>query len=212
MIKNFLTLLLYGIYVISFGQNSDITLKMSEDNNLNNHDLWDILEIEGVQFQKAIFSGNNLKGKTFHLRVKQIWDGKIVSDSTIMNSADFPMEDLRKIEDSVFEIKAISKLTSDGKLKMNFVFPRFITPAKFKIYKPQEDSYRLRNLVAESNLEIDYNKPIILFAHILPYDIGNGMFSYCEVGSNGKDIEKWGEKFGIKHYLIFELEFKTLSR
>ncbi|HXJ99248.1 MAG TPA: hypothetical protein VNJ50_10395 [Gelidibacter sp.] len=208
MIKNFLTLLVFGISVLSFGQKPDTTLKMSEDHNLNNHDLWDILGIEGVQFQKAIFSGNNLKGRTFHLKVKQIWDGKIVSDSTIINSADFPLEYLRKIEDSIFEIKAISKLTSDSKLKMHFVFPRFTSNSKFEIYKPEENSYSLRNLASESNLEIEYNKPIVLFAHILPYDMGNGTMSYCEVGSNGKDIEKWGEKFGIKHYLIFELEFK----
>ncbi len=208
MRKNILTLLLFGISIVSFGQNSSTDLKMSPDYNLNNSDLRDIIGIEGIQFQKAIFSGDSLKGKTFHLKVKEIWDGEIVNDSTIMNSADFPLDYLRKIDDSIFEIKAISKLTSDSKLKINFVFPGFTSHTKFKIHKPQENSYRLRNLISESDLQIGYNKPFILFAHILPFELGNGMASYCEVGQNGKDIDKWGKKYGIKHYLVFELEFK----
>ncbi len=35
----------------------------------------------------------------------------------------------------------------------------------------------------------------------------NGSKSWCDVGKDGKDIEKWGEKFNIKHYLIFEMRF-----
>jgi hypothetical protein len=57
-------------------------------------------------------------------------------------------------------------------------------------------------------LDIGYKEKFYLLAYILPYDVGNGFKSYCEVGANGKDIEKWGEKFGVKHYLIFEMQIE----
>ncbi len=207
MRRNFLALLIFGISIVSFGQNSDTDLKMSTDYTLNNDDLWRVLSFEGIQFQKAIFTGSNLKNKSFHLKVKEIWDGEIVSDSTIANSATLPFEQFKKINDTIFEIKVVSKLTSDNKLKMDFNFPRFSVPREFKAHKTV-DSYSLRNLVSESKLEIDYNKPFVLFAYILPYHRDDNSASYCDVGSSGKDIENWGKKFGIKHYLIFELEFK----
>lgn len=45
-------------------------------------------------------------------------------------------------------------------------------------------------------------------AMILPYKRKDGSKSWCEVGSNGKDIEKWGKKYRVKHYLLFEMKFE----
>jgi len=207
MKKRIILLLILGISITIFGQNSESKLKMTTNYSIENKDLWNILSFEGIQFKKAIFKDTNLKDKSFHLKVKEIWDGEIVSDSTIINSANFPYEQFKKINDTIFEIKVVSKLTPENKLKMNFIFPRFTVPREFKAYKTK-DSYSLRNLVSESKLEIGYNKPFVLFAYILPYHIDDNTASYCDVGNSGKDIENWGKKFGIKHYLIFELEFK----
>jgi len=66
----------------------------------------------------------------------------------------------------------------------------------------------LRNLADESNLKIDYDKEFYLLAYILPYEREDGSKSWCEVGTSGKDVENWGKKFGIKHYLLFEMKFK----
>jgi hypothetical protein len=42
----------------------------------------------------------------------------------------------------------------------------------------------------------------------LPYKREEGSRSWCDVGISGDDIEKWGEKFGVKHYFIFEMKFE----
>jgi len=72
----------------------------------------------------------------------------------------------------------------------------------------ESDEYSLRNLADESNLQIGYNEEFYLLAYILPYKREDGSKSWCDVGTSGDDIEKWGEKFGIKHYLLFEMKFE----
>lgn len=85
-----------------------------------------------------------------------------------------------------------------------FNFPRFSTSREFTTIST-EDDYSLRNLVEESKLPIQYNESFYLLAYILPYDMGNGFKSYCEVGQNGNQPEEWGAKFGIPHYWLFEM-------
>jgi hypothetical protein len=56
-------------------------------------------------------------------------------------------------------------------------------------------------------MTIGYNKKFYLLTYILPYERQDGSKSWCDVGADGMDIENWGQKFGIKHYLIFEMKF-----
>ena len=43
----------------------------------------DLLRFEGIDYMKLKFSGDHLKGKSYRLSVKEIWDGKIVSDTPL---------------------------------------------------------------------------------------------------------------------------------
>lgn len=102
-------------------------------------------------------------------------------------------------------MRILAKHTNDNKLKMKFKFPRFSTSKEFKAI--DSDYYSLRNIADESDLEIKYNEKFYLLAYILPYEREDGSKSWCEFGSAGKDLENWGKKFGIKHYLLFEMKF-----
>jgi len=204
--KYLLILLLIGSTILSVGQSTNNGLKMTTNYDLTNSDLWNILNFEGIQFSKAIFTGDELRNKSFHLRSKEVWDGEVVSDSTIMDSKTFPFEELRNINDTIFEVSVISELSTENMLKMQFNFPKFLISREFKAHETKF-IYRLRNIVSESNMEINYNKPFVLFACILPYEREDNTASYCDVGTSGHDIENWGKKFGIKHYILFEMEF-----
>jgi len=207
MKKRFLVIVLIGIISFSFGQDSELGLRMTTSNDLTNADLWQILRSEGIQFQKAVFTGDQLKNKSFRLKAKEIWDGKIVADSTIMDSGASPYEQFRNINDTIFEIKVVAKLTSENKIKASFNSSMFSTRKEFMAHKSKYQ-YSLRNIVSESKMEIDYNKPFVLFAYILPYEREDNTASYCDIGTSGSDIENWGQKFGIKHYILFEMEFR----
>jgi hypothetical protein len=185
---------------------SDSGLRMETEYASDIEEVSDILSFEGIDYMKLKFSGEQLKGKSYRLSVKEIWDGKIVSDTIIINSKTIGYKEFETLSDTLFKMKVISKRTNDNQLKMTFKFPRFSITKKYDAI--DSDHYSLRNLVDESNLEIGYDKSFYLLAYILPYEREDGSLSWCDVGTSGKDIENWGEKFGIKHYLLFEMKFE----
>ena len=205
MKKNSLTLVFLILTNLIFGQTTT-SLKMVSNYASDNPEIYDILEFEGIDYYKIKFIGDSLKDKRYQLSVKEIWDGKVVSDSIIVSSRNFPFKEIQTINDSILSITVVAKPTGDEKLKMSFKFPRLLIERTFKALNSKE--YRLRNIVEESKLEIGYDKSFYFLAYILPYEKENGMKSWCEVGVNGIDIENWGEKFGIKHYLVFEMKFE----
>jgi len=204
--KNILAIGLILISSIAFSQiENKGEIKMISDYSLDNSEIRDILQFEGIEYLKLSFIGKDLANKSYHLTVKEIWNGEIKSDSTIMNSAKIGVEQFEKINDTVFNLKIISKLTTENKLKMTFKFPRFSTHREFDAIKSNE--YSLRNVAEASGTNIKYNEKFYLLAYILPYEQGEYKY-YCAVESSGKDIENWGKEFGIKHYLVFEMIFE----
>ena len=206
MRNKILILLCLLLTTISFAQETDTGLQMVSEYSSTNAEIRDILQFEGIEYLKLKFMGKELKDKSYHLTVKEIWDGKIVRDTTVFNSKTIGIEQFEKVNDTVLRLKVISKLTHKNKLRMTFRFPRFGITKEYDAI--DTDEYSLRNIAEESKLDIGYGKKFYLLAYILPYQREDGSKSWCEVGTSGKEIEKWGEKFGIKHYLLFEMEFE----
>ncbi len=204
--KNLFILVFLILTNLSFGQDSNDGLKMISDYSSDNPEIRDILQFEGIEYLKLKFIGQDLKDKSYHLTVKEIWDGKIVRDTTVFNSKTIGIEQFETVNDTVLNLKIISKLTHKNKLRMTFRFPRFGITKEYDAI--ETDEYSLRNIAEESKMEIGYDEKFYLLAYILPYEREDGSKSWCEVGTSGKEIEKWGEKFGIKHYLLFEMKFE----
>lgn len=181
-------------------------LNMVSTYGSTNQDMLDLMRFEKIDYYKVKFAGNELKNKTYKITVKEIWDGKIKSDTLVFNSKEMAAIGMDKVNDTTLNLKVISKLTPKNKLKVSFVFPRFSTTKEYDAI--ESDDYSLRNLANESKLPIGYGEKFYFMAMILPYQRPDGSKSWCEVGSSGKDIENWGKKFGVKHYLLFEMKFE----
>ncbi|MEZ4796043.1 MAG: hypothetical protein R2785_02630 [Flavobacteriaceae bacterium] len=204
-------LFLFAVAVISFSsltaqQFLEQDLKMISDVSSDNREVRDIMDFQGIEYHKIKFTGKELPNKSYHITVKEIWNGKVVSDTTVFNSAKIGIEQFEKVNDTVLSFRVVSQLTHENKLKMSFIFPRFRVTKAYDAL--DTDMYSLRNVAQESGLEIGYDKKFYLLAYILPYKREDGSSSWCEVGTSGKDIENWGEKFGIEHYLLFEMKFE----
>ncbi|WP_282043055.1 hypothetical protein [Winogradskyella flava] len=181
-------------------------LKMETDYSSDDQEIRDILSFEGIDYMKLNFEGKDLKGKAYKLTVKEIWDGKITSESVVFDSKNLGIKEFETLSEPEMKFRLISKHTSDNKLKMTFKFSRFSISKEYDATESNE--YSLRNIAHESGLELKYDEEFYLFAYILPYEREDGSKSWCEVGTAGDDVEKWGEKFGIKHYLLFEMKFE----
>ncbi|SHG46153.1 hypothetical protein [Winogradskyella jejuensis] len=180
-------------------------LKMTTDYSSDNYELSDILDFEGIDYMKINFEGEELKGKAYKITVKEIWNGKVKSESVVVDSKNLGVPQFATLKKGELKMRILAKHV-DNKLQMKFKFPRFSTNKEFKATKSKD--YSLRNIADESNLDIQYNEPFYLLAYILPYEREDGSKSWCEVGTAGKDLENWGSKFGIKHYLLFEMTFE----
>ena len=206
MKKSILLLTCLILTNLSFGQKNNNNLKMISDYSSDNPEIRDILQFEGIEYLKLKFIGKELKNKSYHLTVKEIWNRKIVRDTTVFNSKTIGVKQFEKVNDTTLTLKVISKLTHKNKLKMTFRFPRFGITKEYDAIDTKD--YSLRNIAEESQMEIGYDKKFNLLAYILPYEKKDGSKSWCDVGTSGKDIENWGKKFGIKHYLLFEMKFE----
>jgi hypothetical protein len=192
--------------ILSFSQTevkSDV--KMISEYSSDNEEIEDILHFEGIEYLKLRFSGTDLADKSYQFTVKEIWNGEIKSDSTIFNSKRIPFKQFQTINDTVLNLRVISKHTSENELKISFKFPRFSVTKKFDAIKSED--YSLRNIAEANGTEINYGEKFYLLAYILPYE-KDGVKYYCAVESSGNDIENWGKEFGIKHYLVFEMKFE----
>lgn len=201
-----LAVAIFSISSITAQQFLSGELKMTSDVSSDNSEIRDILDFQGIEYYKIKFTGKELANKSYHITVKEIWNGKIKSDTTVFNSADIGIEQFEKINDTVLDFRVVSKLTHENKLKLSFMFNRFRVTKEYDAL--DSNQYSLRNVAEESNLPIGYNKKFYLLAYILPYKREDGSSSWCEVGTSGKDIENWGKKFGIEHYLLFEMKFE----
>lgn len=191
---------------ISFSQTDQKNqIELTSDDTIKTSEIQDILKFEGIEYLKLSFTGKELTDKSYKLTVKEIWDGKLKTESTIVDSKEAPFDQLKKVNDTVFNLKIISKLTNDHKLKMTFKFPKFSKKQKFDAI-PSED-YSLRNIAETTGTAIKYGESFYLLAYILPYEKDGNKY-WCAVESSGKDIENWGKEFGIKHYLVFEMIFE----
>ena len=171
-----------------------------------NQDITDLMFFKGIEFYKLKFEGHSLKGATFKITAKEIWDGEIKEETLITNSAEIDVPVIAQIQDTSFAMKVISELTSENELKMSFKFPRYSRDMKFNATKSED--YSLRNIPEGKTDPILVDETFYLLAYILPYE-NDGAKYWCAVESSGKEIEQWGKEFGIKHYIIFEMTFTS---
>nr|WP_321222892.1 hypothetical protein [uncultured Psychroserpens sp.] len=188
---------------VDFNATSD--LKMKTDYGSDNPEINDLLSFQSIDYMKVDFSGKDLKGKSYYITVKEIWNGKVLRDTIVLNSKNLGIKQFETINDSILSIKIIARHT-DNNLRVKFKFPRFSVTKDYEATGSED--YSLRNLADESNLPIGYHEKFYFLAYILPYEREDGSKSWCEVGTSGDSIEQWGEKFGIEHYLLFEMKFE----
>ncbi|MFA7274571.1 MAG: hypothetical protein WC044_11930 [Crocinitomicaceae bacterium] len=208
MRKITLNFVLIFVSAICFSQsenNDSNSIILTSEYGSENSEIKDILRFEGIEYHKLTFKGKGLLGKSYTLSVKEIWDGKIKTDSIIVDSKSIPLESYQTINDTSFKFKVISKLSYNDQLKMTFDFSRFAISRNFDAVKSGD--YSLRNVAEVSGIKIKTGEKFYLLAYILPYE-KDGYKYYCAVESSGEDIINWGEKFGIKHYLVFEMVFQ----
>jgi hypothetical protein len=173
---------------------------MISEYSSENKDLKDLFIFENIDYFKLTFVGKELKGKYLSIVVKEYWDGEITRIDTLTNTA---KNERLKLSKKKLKINVMGRRTPDNKLTLFFRFPWFGTIKSYDAIESYD--YSLRAI--GTNMNIMPNESFYMMAYILPY-VEDGSKYWCTVDSSGNDVENWGKKFGIAHYLTFEMKFE----
>ena len=176
-------------------------VKMTTEYSSENQDVSDLLQFENIDFYKVKFIGKNISDKNYVLIAKEMWDGKLKSTDTIIDTSKYPK--MSESKSDTLNLKVLAKRTDEPKLRLWFRFPKFGIDKKYDAI--MSDDYSLRDTGISENIQ--YGKNFFAFTYILPYE-NDGFKMWCAVDNSGKDVENWGKEFGIKHYVIFEMKFE----
>lgn len=195
-----LAVLLPLITSIANAQSKPTALKMfGEARPWTAADIHRIANWIGVDYHKATFTSKDLKGKNYYVVYKEIWDGKITKTDTLIKSG--TANYAPAVDSEMFEVAVMGGKTGDKTLKTEFIFDRFSWIHEFASAETNDYSLRIMD-----RQPIEIGKPFYAFAYIMPYE-KDGYKYYCAVESSNTPIEEWGAKFGIKHYILFEMMF-----
>ena len=184
----------------------------------------DILQFEGIQYLKVEFEGKKVIGKRFDIKAKEIWNGEIKEISTVYESPVLNENFFFNGDTSLLPIRVIAKHANDSILKVLFRFPKLGATKEYKAI--DSDRYVLISAIDETKWDTYVNTPdgqnspamvnegqiktneiFPLLVYTLPYEM-NGNLWWGNVNVCGRNIDRWGKRFGIKHYVVFEMEFK----
>jgi hypothetical protein len=188
---------------LCFAQKNN-SIKIRADYGPTSNELLDYYRFEGIHYFRMNAKGETLADKKFIIISKEYWNKKVTKVDTCVNTARFGIT----TDTNDFSFTAMSKKEDKDSVKFVFGFPRFITTKYFKAIKGA--SYSLRDPFNGKDYECNPNEAIMLLVYSLPYkDPKNPEWSsYCELSSKGVPPAEWGEKYGVEHYITFELKFQ----
>ncbi|MEM7109069.1 MAG: hypothetical protein AAF519_12650 [Bacteroidota bacterium] len=191
-------LLLSSLTLLSQSTDS-VTLSV---NSVESRELLDLHRFEGFNYFKMQLSGQNIKDQFFMMTSTEYWNGRLPKVDTIANTKDLQL----KNGSDTLEIRVMSKKVNSDTVKFQFHCPRFSTMKKFST--TARNTYSLRDITSNGQETFAASSPINLLVYSLPYEDPEkpGYFFYCELSREGIAPEKWGEEFGIMHYIVFQFQ------
>ncbi len=168
---------------------------------VESRELLDYYRFEGINYFNLSITGSRVQDQYFVVTSNEFWEGVSVRRDTMVNTKKYGM----KIGKDTLDIRVMSKKISSDTIKFQFHFPGFSINKKFKT--TSKDTYSLRDITSDGEAVISRNEPFHLLVYSLPYEDPEnpGYLYYCELSREGIPPEKWGEEFGVEHYIIFKI-------
>lgn len=186
--------------VLAMGQGPDsVTLAV---NTVESKELLDYYRFEEIDYFKTKLIGKNISSQYFILTSNEYWSGELTKTDTIANTRRYQL----KNSSDTLEIRVMSKKINRDTIKFQFHLPMYSTSRKFKT--TTKNTYSLRAITTQGEENFVASQPIDVLVLSLPYKDPEqpGYLFYCELSREGTPPEKWGEKFGVEHYIVFKLQ------
>jgi hypothetical protein len=200
---SFLSIFFYAFLNTTFSQEKD-TIQLVREFAPKSEELLDFYRFEGIDYIKIKAKGKSLADKNILIISREYWNKKVTKVDTCLNTSKMGM----KAGTNELSISVMSKREDKDSIKFVFFFPRFYATKFFKALKG--GNYSLRDPFNGKEQSYSAKEQIMLLVHSLPYQDPKqpGFSSYCELSSKGVPPSQWGEKYGVEHYITFEIQFE----
>ena len=160
-----------------------------------------------LEYFKVSFKDSLLKNRVFRFVMREYRNQKLVVEEDFL-AGSTPRSFYQYDDKQGFELRLLARPTNEKSLQINFFFPRFSRFKRFESVEGKSDQYSLRdNNSRAGKVKVPLGKPFAFFTYSLPYEDPKnpGWLQYCALTADGVAPEKWGEKYGVQHYVVLEL-------
>lgn len=202
MTFNKLILILALVSTHTFAQDS---IKMTNSYGVEQAELQDLMDFEGIYVETLNFESPLLKGKHYEVRLHEYKNGKFAKSTVLFDSSE---DDYFKIRDEKLSLRYYFKL-ADEQLKLYIAGSTFRSKKRYFDLKTDADQYALKDFFdRNTELKLDPVNPNFVLAIITPTRHKDGSASYCEVVQSNIKPEDLGTHFHIPHYFLVSITFK----
>lgn len=171
-------------------------------------ELRDVLRLQEIDYFSVAFTDTSLRGKHFKLVSKEYRNGKLTSTRDYFAGAGYPDAFEFNKDSEVFRFKVLAHQPQKKQTHFMFQFDRIGLNPKYKTRNT--DLYSLRDASGSLGdpVRVPLHTSFPLFVYSLPYvDPKNpDMYQYCALTQDAVPPSEWGKKYGVKHYIVFEME------
>ena len=206
--KPLLVLLFCLLFCLSgFGQQKDsTTITVTWD--MQSGELRDVLRLQEIDYFSVAFTDTSLRGKHFQLVSKEYRNGKLTATRDHSAETGYPAAFEFAKDSAAFRFKVLAYQPQKKLTHFMFLFDRVGLNPKFK--SQATDLYSLRDATGSlgNEVQVPLHKPFPLFVYSLPYVNPQEpeMYQYCALTQDGVPPSEWGKKYGVKHYIVFEMK------
>ncbi|MCU0449078.1 MAG: hypothetical protein MUC97_04420 [Bernardetiaceae bacterium] len=171
---------------------------------VNDPALQDFYRATNVYYFRLTATDSALREQPFRLVVKEYKHRQLQSTDTLF--AEVPADYLSSATGQV-EIRLLCRYRNLDTVEFHFFYPRMSTRKMFRTLA--RDTYSLRDAINSDGQPVSFpvGQARPLWVYSLPYEDPKrpGYLFYCELTARGVPPERWGEHYGVPHYIIVEL-------
>lgn len=191
----------------SYGQKPDST-SVTVTYDMQSEELRDVLRLQDIEYFNVQFSDTSLRGKHFKLVSKEYHKGKITATRDFFAETAYPAAFAFGEDDSVFQFRFICHQPEKKQTHFLLAFDRVGLNPRYKSVKT--NLYSLRDATGSLGdpVQVPLNASFPLFVYSLPYVDPNNpdIYQYCALTQDSVPPSEWGERYSVKHYIVFELQ------
>lgn len=200
--KRLFIILLIIIPIFSTAQENE-SAELLVKNGVESSELRDLLAFKNIDYFSILISDESILEKKFAVISKEYWDGRVTGIDTVADLSKTPIPGL--FNDTLI-ITILAEKSENDSLRITFNFKQLFSVTK-KYQTTTLDTYSTRDLSNGKSTNVNIGESFPLLVYSLPYEKPDypGWLFYCELTSDGVPPKDWGEKYNLKHYIVFEM-------